>query len=356
MNKIFLHIDIDAFFASVAELKNPEYKNKPVAVGSIKSRTGIISSANYIARNAGVKSAMPTFIAKQKCPELIIVSHSRDDYIYYSKKFIEIIKKFCTLINQVSIDECYVDLSYEVKKYHNNPRIAAAKIQREIKNKTGLNVSIGIANNKLLAKMATELAKPFGIKMIDKNYNLTTEIHSLSIHKVPFIGTKTAKNLENENIFTVNDFINEKNYEKAWSVVGTPFFNIFYSLKGNDEIKLFETTSIKSISRSTTLAIDTNDYYQLKAELKHLSSESFQEMKQNDLMTNNVGINIKYDNFTTKNKQQNIGFYTDDFDLILKIVILLFNQIYHDESVRLVGVSFNHLQKKEEIDQQTKLF
>jgi DNA polymerase-4 len=160
--KYILHVDMNSFFASVEELQNPKYIGKPIAVGGKTSRT-VISSANYIARAYGVKAAMPLFMAQKLCKQLIVVPVHFDLYQEYSEKFMNLIcEKFTNKVEMASIDECYVDIASLVN-VKRTPMMVAKQIQQAIKNNIGLSSSIGVANNKFLAKMASDYKKPMGI-------------------------------------------------------------------------------------------------------------------------------------------------------------------------------------------------
>jgi DNA polymerase-4 len=163
--KYIIHVDINSFFASVEELQNPNYKNKPIVVSGYTKRS-VVASANYIARNYGINAAMPIFMAKNLCRSLVVVTPHFNLYEEYSEKFIRLIsEKFTNNIEIGSIDECYVDITNIVNK-KNQPINIAYQIQKMIKAKLGLNCSIGIANNKFLAKMGSDYKKPLGITTI----------------------------------------------------------------------------------------------------------------------------------------------------------------------------------------------
>lgn len=355
MKKVFLHIDIDAFFASVTQIIFNKKENQPIAVSSLNSRTGIISSPNYAARSFGIKSAMPVFIAKNICPQLEILPHTRKEYDLYSQKVFDIITKFSKKITIVSIDECFVDVTDEIKKYHNNPTILAIKIQNEIKKNTNLKVSIGIAENKLIAKIATDLSKPYGILLINKDLNLKELLYDLDINEVPYIGFKTGVKLKENNINTIKDLVDDNNFDLCHQIIGSSYINFKHLLQAKKDIGLFKTSSNKSISRSTTLAFDCDDYDYLCSIFKNIIDDCVNELQRLNYYTSNVSINIKYADFRTKNKQQNINFYTANTDVIYKNVVYLFHKIYRDEKVRLIGVSLNKLIDKDLVDSQLRL-
>ncbi|EDU06270.1 DNA polymerase IV [Ureaplasma urealyticum] len=353
--KIIMHLDIDAFYATVSELLHPEYKNFPIAVGSLNSRTGIISSPNYLARSYGVKSAMPIFLAKELCPNLIILPCEHDIYQTYSNHFFQIVNKYCNKVEITSIDECFIDATNSIKKYHNNVRLLAAKIQNEVKNKLNLSISVGISFNKTIAKMATELNKPFGISIIDEN-KITNLIHELDISKIPFIGEIKSQELYAINIFKIKELIASNNKQKASLVLGSMYQNLVNDLKGLNEIKTIEDDIYKSISHSKTFNEDLNDFYEISNELNELISNVVNRLKKHNLMTNNISINIKYPNFQTKVKQKRLDYYTDDYQTIFLAIKNLFKKVYKDELVRLIGVSLNKLVPKESVKKQLFLF
>ena len=166
MKRIILHIDMNAYFASVAQIADPRLKGKPVAVGGKSSRS-IITTASYEARRYGVKSAMPVFMAKELCPDLIIVNSDFSLYEKYTRLFVEIIKRYSIKIEMASIDECYVDMSEELIN-NPEPMKVVEDIQDKIFNELGLPCSIGVAPNKFLAKMASDMKKPLGITVLRK--------------------------------------------------------------------------------------------------------------------------------------------------------------------------------------------
>ena len=202
-NKIIFHLDFDAFFAAIEEIKKPNYKNKPLIVGG-RTRNSVVSTCNYLARKYGIKSAMPIFQAKILCPQAIILPGDYALYNSYSKKIFNFIKeKFTNICEQYSIDECFLDVTNTIKKYKDVFALAKT-IQKAIFNNFKLTVSIGISYNKFLAKMATDLNKPNGITLINKD-NFKAKFWPLPIEKMYFIGKSTAKILKEIGIKTIKD-------------------------------------------------------------------------------------------------------------------------------------------------------
>lgn len=356
MNKIIFHIDIDAFFASVAEIIFPKYKNKPLAVGSLNSRTGIISSPNYIARSFGVKAAMPNFLALKLCPKLIIVEHTGWAYERYSKQFFNIIKSYTNNFEITSIDECFIDVTDLLKDHHNNPKLLAIKIQKHIYNNLNLKVSIGIAKTKLLAKMATEIAKLNGIFILD-THDIKSIIYDKDVSMVPYIGPKTANLLYEQNINTIKDLVDEQNQSIVQKILGASYHSTINPFLDHYENVSIEANRIaKSIGRSTTLSIDSNDEISLIKQLKELIKDCVHRLQKAKLWTNNISVSIKYADFKTKTKSQNLRFFTNDYDVIYNKITSVFRNWYDGEFVRLVGVSLNNLIDESIVNQQLMLF
>ncbi|AJQ45384.1 hypothetical protein JM47_02165 [Ureaplasma diversum] len=356
MNKIFFHIDIDAFFASVAEIVFPKYKNQPLAVGSLNSRTGIISSPNYIARSFGVKAAMPSFLAMKLCPKLIIVEHTGWAYERYSKQFFSIIKSYTNNCEIASIDECFIDVTDLLKDHHNNPKLLAIKIQKHIYNSLDLKVSIGIAKSKLLAKMATELAKLNGIFILDTD-DIKPIMYNKEVATIPYIGPKTASLLYKQNIKTIKDLVNEQNQSIVQDILGASYYstiNPFLAHHENNDLTVNRVA--KSIGRSTTLAFDSNDEATIVKELKILIKDTIKRLKKAHLWTNNISLTIKYADFKTKTKTQNLRFFSNDYDVIANKILKLFRNWYDGEWVRLIGISLNNLIDESLVNEQFLLF
>ena len=200
MNRVILHIDMDAFYASVEQLDNPALKGAPVIVGGTSNR-GVVSAASYEARKFGIHSAMPIFQAKQKCPDGVYLPVRMNRYQEVSRQVMEILKGFSPLIEQVSIDEAYMDIS-GVDKLLGLQRDIGLEVKGRIRETTSLACSIGIAPNKFLAKVASDMDKPDGLTIVPPEKVLQF-IEKLSIEKVPGVGKKTVRTLNKMGVFTL---------------------------------------------------------------------------------------------------------------------------------------------------------
>ena len=355
-NKIIFHLDLDAFFAAVEEIKKPSYKNKPLIIGG-RTRNSVVSTCNYLARKYGIKSAMPIFQAKILCPQAIILPGDYALYNSYSKKIFNFIKKkFTNICEQYSIDECFLDVTNVIKKYKNILTLAQT-IQKAIFNNFKLSVSIGISCNKFLAKMATDLNKPNGITMITKE-NFKDKIWPLPIEKMYFIGKATAKILQKIGIKTIKDLAHFNNLKLLEHKLGSHWYFIHQNANGiGDDFINLQLNNPKSLSVSYTLLNKTNDLNELENWLKILCLELAEKLKSHQMYCLNVILKFKYsiDKFYSKNIKLNepISNYED----IYKNTSILLNKIFnHQKFFRLLGVGASDLIKIDNFCQQLTIF
>ena len=286
---VIYHIDLNAFFATVETLKNPSLIDKPIAVGG-HGRKGIVSTANYIARTFGVHSAMPVFEALRLCPELIVIQGDHELYEKLSNQFIAIIKSYTNKVEQASIDECYADMSEIVLKY-NKPLDLAVDIQKRVKNELGLTCSIGIAPNKFLAKIASDLKKPNGITVLRRK-EVKTKLWPLSIDSMGGIGKKTSPHLKEHGIKTIGDIANPENKEIVERILGNTASTFINYANGIDTSEVCNYHEMKSMSQSTTTNEDVLDYNEVKNIFSGLIRTLHERLKEEYLCGNSVSISI----------------------------------------------------------------
>ena len=355
MSKILLHIDMNAYFATCAQIENPKYRNKPIAVGG-KSTRSIITTASYEARKYGIKSAMPVFQAKRLYPEIIIVNPNFKIYEKYTKMFINVIKKYASKIELVSIDECYVDITKEVDNYK-NPLNFIKKIQNNIYNSTGLSCSIGVAPNKFLAKMASDYEKPMGLTIIRKR-DIDKILWPIKIENMYGCGKKTSKMLKEEfNILTIGDFA-KSNDEELKKRLGKSFeiLHLWANGGGDDNVQE-EKKDVKSIGNSETLIHNSSDYKEIKDEIIKLVRTIEKRAKNKQLYGSGVSIVIKYSDFTIINRSKSVDYPLQDFDEILIIAVKLFEENYDfGRELRLIGVTLINVKPLSEFVRQISLF
>lgn len=337
MNNI-LHIDCDAFYASCEELKNPKLKNYPMAVGGLSNKS-IITTANYKAREFGVHSAMPVFLAKKLCPNLFMVGVDRN---YYEKKSIEvfdIIENYGKVKEQVSIDEAYLLLS------DSEERIKKAKrIQKEVLEKTGIGVSIGISYNKFLAKLASDWNKPLGIKEIKKE-DIPHILLELDIKKVHGLGNKSAQKLRNIGIHKIKDLI-LLDEEFLVSLFGKQGSYVYHVIRGEDNRKVEKSSKRKSIGREFTFRKNTLDRKILHSYIDQIAKNLETDLKKKDIKAYTLNLKIKTEYFKTHTRSitKDVAIYKkEDISTISKELL---EKLIKNEKFRLIGISLSNLSKK----------
>lgn len=353
--QIIFHIDLNAFFASAEISQNPDLKGKPIVVCR-ESRRSIITTASYEARKYGIHSAMPLFHAKELCPHLIIVPPHFKLYKTLSQEFFQIISSFSSKLEVASIDECYVDMTEYIQKNHIHPYQVAQIIQNTVYETLHLQCSIGIAPNKFLAKMASDMKKPMGITIIT-NRNFKEKLWHLSVGEMFGIGKKTVPKLQKLGIYTIGDLAKYENYEKIRTIFQKNTFVIYQRANGKDFSKInYQKNELKSVGNSITFEKDSSDEEFIKSVFHSLSQEVSSRAKKRDLVSNSISITLKYSREKSKTKQTIIDQYTNDSDIIYATALLLFESTYNGENLRLVGVSLNNVIHQHDINVQLSLF
>ncbi|MCI6271832.1 MAG: DNA polymerase IV [Erysipelotrichaceae bacterium] len=340
MAKVIFHIDLNAFFANAEILLNPSLKGKPIAVSG-NTRRSVISTCSYEARKYGVKSAMSVQEAQKICKDLIIVNANYNFYKELSNKFINIIKKYSMKLEQASIDECYVDVTEKIMTY-NKPLDMAIELQKEILNEVKVPCSIGIAPNKFLAKMASDLKKPMGITVI-RLKEIQTKLWPLDIKEMRGVGSKTVLLLRKLNINTIGDLANYKNKEELKNIFGKYFETIIDKANGKDDSEIVLEYDTKSISNSTTFLEDIVDYTEIKGILLSLSRTVSRRLKKENKIGYIVNLVIKYFDFNqvVRSRKLEIPIYSEND--IMEHVMELFDENWDEIPIRLLGVGISKL-------------
>lgn len=353
--QIIFHIDLNAFFASAEIALNPSLEGKAIVICR-NSRRSIITTASYEARQYGIHSAMPLFKAKELCPHLITIEPHFPLYKSLSQKFFEIVSQYSQLLEVASIDECYVDMTQYIKEHNLNPYLVAKQIQMHIYQELKLKCSIGVAPNKFLAKMASDMKKPLGITIITNN-NYKEMIWHLDISEMFGIGKKTQPKLRKIGIKTIGDIAKYENYEKIKPIFGKNAFIYYQRANGKDFSKInYTRNELKSVGNSTTFERDSNDEVFIRNVFHKLSQEVSLRAKKRNLVSNSISITLKYTREKSKTKQMTIDSYTNDANCIYATALLLFERIYQGEMLRLVGVSLNNVIHQENLNEQLSLF
>ena len=342
--KIILHVDMNAFFCSVACLLNPALRGKVFAIGRENSYRGVISSASYEARALGIHSAMSLKEAYTLVPDLIVVSIEYSYYTYYHHQFLHILQQYSSLVEVASIDEAFIDITELSKTRH--PLVIAKEIQLRILKEVGLSCSIGIAPTLFLAKMASDLKKPLGITVLRKR-DVQTILYPLSVSDIFGIGKKTYPILINNNIKKISDFMNLENRNKILDLIGpTSYHNTYESILGNSTNIVDPNRRSESESISTSQTFDQIIQSQIEVlyELRKMTLELMNKLRKRKYYTKTITIVLRNVDFKTITRSKSIN-YTDDFDEIYDTIVDLVEEHYKDEPLRLLGVGLSNLKE-----------
>lgn len=347
-----LHVDMDAFFASVEQAHNPQYKKKAIAVCNVSSLRGVISASSYEAKKKGITSGMSVKLAKAKYPPLILVQSHYDLYQKISKQIMNLFYDFTPDYQQYSIDEAFLDVSHTKHLFKNQINIAQ-QIQKKIETKFGITASIGIAENKLLAKFATELNKPNGITVLTKKHFLDIS-KNMKISKMAGIGKKTTDYFKNIGIVSFYD-LRKLSFSYLQNTFGKYGLFLFNAARGLSEEKIEQKEIAKSIGNEITLEEDSKNIKLLHSLLFSLVSKTTRRMRKIGQKTKTIHLKVRYFNFQTFSIQKTLKIWTDDENLIYKTLLELWNQI-EIKPIRLIGVTLSNLKENRKIQEQLQLF
>ncbi|MFW5976480.1 MAG: DNA polymerase IV [Bacillota bacterium] len=348
-----MHVDMDAFFAAVEVRNNPELKDKPVIIGGNNlNKRGVVATASYEARKYGVHSAMPIVRAKKLCPQGIFISGNKKRYEEESRKIFEILSSYTPLIEKISIDEAFLDLRGCHHLFGDSKDIGK-KIKKEINNKTGLNASIGIAPNKFLAKLASDLDKPDGFVIIKKN-EIKEKLNPLPVSNIWGVGEKTEKKLKKKGINTIGDLrkVPQNELENIFGSFGRKLYEM---ARGIDERKIVVDSETKSISKETTFRKSLLKKEIIFSALLILCEKVSRRLRKNKFSGNIVFLKIRYDNFKTYTRRKTLDYSFNDTESIYECCKdLLIQENLLSKPVRLLGVGVSALVKKN--NRQLNLF
>lgn len=338
--RVIFHIDLNSFYASAEILHNSALEGQPVVVAGL-SRRSVVSTASYEARKYGVHSAMPLQMAMDLCPGLVIVQGDYSWYEELSERFFRFIRTFSQYVEPASIDECYVDVSEQISKFE-RPLDLAWLIQNRLKEELGLPCSIGIAPNKFLAKMASDMRKPMGITVLRKQ-ELSRKLWPLPISDMQGIGTKTAPLLMKNGISTIGDLADPRNESKIMTLMGKHGYEAIQNARGNGTNKLCYNSSVQSISQSTTTDKDIIEYDEVKTVLIRLAQSLSRRAKAEGIKGSLISLSIRYYDFTNAVRSISLEHYTDDYEVLLENALLLFDRNSINKTIRHLGIGLGSL-------------
>ncbi len=352
MRKI-IHIDMDAFFASVEQLDNPELRGRPVAVGG-SGASSVVAAASYDARIFGVRSALPSVTAKRLCPDLIFVKHHFERYHEISGEVFRIFKSYTELVEPLSIDEAFLDVTDDIQKI-GSATLIAKRIKKDIREKTGLTASAGISINKFLAKIASEVKKPDGLFVI-KPEEAEKYIENLPIEKFYGIGKVTASKMHKLGIHNGSDL-------KRWDLLslvrnfgksGAFYYDI---VRGIDDRPVEPESERKSVGTELTFEKDLTTNFEIIAELYKIEKELMKRLDEAETTGRTITVKVKFSDFRQLTRSKTLQNYVRDFDTLHKEVTSIRKSLeLPGNRIRLLGVSISNLENDESSDRQMNLF
>jgi DNA polymerase IV len=338
MTPMVAHLDLDAFFVSVECLNDPSLKGKPLIVGGSRER-GVVTAASYEARKFGVHSAMPMARAMQLCPQAIVVSGSRGEYSRFSRWVTEIIAERAPLFEKASIDEFYIDLS-GMERFH-KPFDWTIALRQEIMDRTGLPISFGLASNKMVAKIATDEAKPNGYLIIPPGKE-EEFLAPLKVNKIPGVGEHTYRALLEMGVEFIRDILQVPAalLEQRLGKYGP---ELIRKAKGISGSAIHAYHEAKSVSTEHTFPENIGDVDELMRELVRMTEKVAHELREDNKMAGVVAVKIRYPDFETTSRQTTLS-YTFYDDELIPVAKDLFHKLYRKgEKVRLMGVRLSEL-------------
>ncbi len=347
--RTILHVDMDAFYASVEQRDKPELRGKPVVVGGGSNR-GVVAAASYEVREFGVRSAMPMAEALRRCPNLIRMTPRMSHYKAVSEQIFEIFREFTPLVEGLSLDEAFLDVT-DSRALHGSGRQIAEKIKLNIRDRTGLTASVGVAENKLVAKIASDLDKPDGLVVVTCD-NARATLDPLPVSVIPGIGRQTLARLHNVNVYNIVDLRQAPDRDLE-PVFGRYTQRTRDRASGIDNRPVVPDREEKSISAEETYPVDLSDRQDIDRELLTLSETTARRLRKSNLQAGTVQIKIRQSDFQTFTRQRSLQPPVNNTDQIFQIARDLLStwlESNPDTRIRLLGVGGSQLSPAEQRD------
>jgi DNA polymerase-4 len=345
-------MDMDAFFAAVEEKRYPGLKGKPIVIGGSgdPAQRGVVSTASYEARKYGIHSALPLRTAYKLCPEAVFLPVDYGEYSRISQIIKDTLKKISPIMEDVGIDEAFLDIS-EIDKPSEE---IAQEIKKRITEETGLTCSIGIASNKLLAKIASDMQKPDGLTIL-KEEDIESRIWLLPVRKLWGVGPKTEGSLKKIGIYTIGALASMP-LDRLIENFGESYGNYLYEAsKGRDESPLVTHWEPKSVSRETTFQTDTNNWQTIAKTIAELAREVVDDIRQKKYKGRTVTLKVRFSDFKTYTRSKTLDEPTNSIDDIRKAAFDCLKRIELKMKVRLIGVRITQFESYQGIGSEPSL-
>ena len=344
-----IHIDMDAFYASVEQRDNPLLRGKPLIVGGTPERRGVVSAASYEARKYGIRSAMPTKAAMRLYPNLKIIQPNFEKYTAISEQLFQFYLEYTDIVEPLSLDECYLDVT-ENKLGIKTATEIGRRLKAKIKKELFLNASVGVAPNKLLAKIASEIDKPDGFFVI-KPHQIENFMKNLDIKYVWGVGRVTYKKMQELGINTCGELQRFSLIELA-DYFGSFGETLYYFCRGIDNRKIIAEHEIKSIGSEITFPVDSNDLEYIKNNLYMQIERVYERLTSENIKAKTITLKAKYSDFSQITRSKTLDFFTSDMKEIRQTALELIKKTeIGRKKIRLIGVSISNFNTKENFQQ-----
>ena len=343
--RYILHLDVDAFYASVEEILDPSLKGKPIIVGARPEQRGVVASASYAARAFGVRSAMPTAQALRLCPQAIVLPPRHKVYREYSARMMVILSEYSPLIEPLSLDEAFLDVTGCQARW-GSPEELAHRLQERLEVELGLSVSMGLAANKLVAKIASGLEKPRGFVVVPHGREAEF-LAPLPVEKLWGVGEVTARSLHEMGVFSIGQLA-ELPVAQLEARFGRRGRDLYRQARGMDDSPVVAEREEKSLSREVTFAKDISDWQVLRKKLLSLSEDVAHRLRKRGLRGRTVKLKLRYSDFSTLTRQVTLDVPTDLEQVIFDQAVRLLERAWdRRRKVRLIGVGVSKFESEE---------
>ena len=347
---------MDAFYASVEQLDSPEYKGKPVIVGADPrggQGRGVVAACSYEARKFGVRSALPISRAWKLCPEGVYVRPRMERYMEMSRRVMEVLRRFTDLVEPLSIDEAFLDITGSLKLFGSPEQIARA-IKKQVEEETGLTASVGAAPNKFVANIASDLRKPDGLVLVEE-HQVAEFLQDLPISRLWGVGPKTETRLHEMGLRTIGH-VREASLEALTRHLGSLGAHLYQLSRGNDDRPVVPNWESKSISAENTFEEDTRNRDLLVQTIQHLAERVGRRLRRDDFRARKVTLKLRYEDFETHTRQVSVERPLETDEEIIRLATLLFDRFSLDRRIRLIGVGVGELVHPSDQPAQLPLF
>lgn len=352
MAQVIFHIDINAFYASAHLITDPTLYGKPVAVCS-NQRGSVVTTASYEARAYGVNSAMPLAHAKRLCPQLEVIEVDFALYQDLSVKFMNIIRSYSVMMQPASIDECYVDMTKVIQRYE-KPLDLAVEIQKKVWEALRLPISIGVAPNKFLAKMASDMQKPRGITVL-RIREVPQKLWPMPIEAMHGIGKKTVPRLKTLGINTIGDLARQ-NPDHLKSILGINAVSFVEKAKGYDYSVIDTDIMMKSIGQSKTFKDPMTDLDEIRTAILNELDEVVRRMEKRGMLGKTISLSIRLDDYKTAARSYTFENYISDKSMMFERIMSLYDEFEGAGGVTFIAVTMANLMPQDEVIEQLNIF